>query len=1370
MELLTCNFKSEEKQAPPEAPPSQVPETPGGAALVHEFIKVEGAQLYDSDTGGEAMSPHSPQLCAADADRSFNRHAGEDGYLDRKRLFRALSEARPSTTRDQVAAILLEFDANGDGVLDRDEFTALMGSFDSMRERVAADVVGELSSQLLAWCEVSSGWRALAKYVLFVLATLTVYIWQHSHAAVAKSMADTIYNTLASPYTESGRDVPASFLTKSRIFDWWEALAVQGWAKPTCGDGFCEAPDEFPTFIATWGAHLPGAREFSPCFADCGSYGPGEVVTVEFDDLMKLMHSYGQYDRLLEHGYGYSASFYGFESDEAEPAVGWNVCSRDVFEYGHFEPLCLFDGDIFIDGLPYRTAELNRSDALFGGKIDLTLFNGAWEVRIAADDRWRWYMQSDMATWTQVAYPAIGGTVTVAGVTERWAPCPHADTCANMFYRGEYLQDCAPPGGGPVVWDDPSQVLSCEWSMYLPQTQFLDTMQQNTTAHGPALAALYADNGTARDAIEMVFAYALAWNASDDAAALASSVSAADISALVASFGGSFDFGTSVFSGTPIGSVGDGMCSSDYPFAMSVFANFDGTDCCCSTCQSDSGLCDVYGGCGPWGDCKGPIALTNETTGWDFCSKYGSSVLKYPLPINQWPTCTEQEMADRNALHSFPFMAWHGLRDQIEQFTGAGTFKMKQMPSTLCPDCAAYEGPYMSVPFDITTAVEPAAPGLFPPLVAPRQRFIGKNMVVLGALFTQKRATPAKCDQFADYFLPEFAARERTCPAAAGDNSGSENRAPFGVDTTLAYGSSTLYRQSNWATMPDAEGNFPTDGAPGAFQVYPDLFEYCVSVGFDGSCYTAPPGFYYDQGSGRSASKINYPYAVLFDVNFNDTRVLEIITLLRDGEYLDEQTAQMSIILPMYNAEAGLWALSTLAFAKLPGGAWDYSLTTSVVDLDVYYTKWDRARFAFELVFACVLVFSVGQELAQMRTAKREAGKLRAYFQSLENWLDLFVYACMLASVALWAQVYAPKSGLAAAIDPAIAIDLWQDPLAVTGLLRMKAAEQATMEAFFDDLGRVVRRLSAVQTAQSVGILGMVLQLVLKLQFHPRLGMISRTIEAIAFDLAFFFMLFFWIVLLFTVIGFGLFGSALDGFVDFQSSAVSCLFMLGLGNAPDYGEMVNAAGFIAQVWYWLYIMIGFFVLMSALLAIVVAGYDAASARVDKHWRDPLANSIRLMWRHAVASVSPAKAAGALPIMTDVEVLSALSGLTLAQHTQEAPGSPRRKLRQQASVNHLEKKLSSQGGTLVSDEVESPTSDRVVVIFGTKMTDVQLAHLFERVLVLERGSLSAMTLAVNVMMRLGVRSDAVSDEELEDAHSGSNKKKAAEVAAFRVLAF
>ena len=48
---------------------------------------------------------------------------------------------------------------------------------------------------------------------------------------------------------------------------------------------------------------MAGAREFSPCFADCGSYGPGEAVTIEFDDVLKLLHNYEQYDRLVESGY-----------------------------------------------------------------------------------------------------------------------------------------------------------------------------------------------------------------------------------------------------------------------------------------------------------------------------------------------------------------------------------------------------------------------------------------------------------------------------------------------------------------------------------------------------------------------------------------------------------------------------------------------------------------------------------------------------------------------------------------------------------------------------------------------------------------------------------------------------------------------------------------------------------------------------------------------------------------------------------------------------------------------------------------------------------------------------------------------------------
>ena len=64
--------------------------------------------------------------------------------------------------------------------------------------------------------------------------------------------------------------------------------------------------------------------------------------------------------------------------------------------------MCLFDGDTFIDGLPYRTAELDRTNAQYGGTSPtLALFEGNWELRIAFAD-------FALAPNFDVAYPAVG--------------------------------------------------------------------------------------------------------------------------------------------------------------------------------------------------------------------------------------------------------------------------------------------------------------------------------------------------------------------------------------------------------------------------------------------------------------------------------------------------------------------------------------------------------------------------------------------------------------------------------------------------------------------------------------------------------------------------------------------------------------------------------------------------------------------------------------------------------------------------------------------------------------------------------------------------------------------------------------------------
>ena len=90
-------------------------------------------------------------------------------------------------------------------------------------------------------------------------------------------------------------------------------------------------------------------------------------VTIDFYDPWKLLSALESVDDAFENGWkGQSANDWGAADNKgnrlAPAGAGWNVCSQNLTEYGYFETVCLFDGDIFIEGLPYRTPEVDRGD------------------------------------------------------------------------------------------------------------------------------------------------------------------------------------------------------------------------------------------------------------------------------------------------------------------------------------------------------------------------------------------------------------------------------------------------------------------------------------------------------------------------------------------------------------------------------------------------------------------------------------------------------------------------------------------------------------------------------------------------------------------------------------------------------------------------------------------------------------------------------------------------------------------------------------------------------------------------------------------------------------------------------------------------
>ena len=93
----------------------------------------------------------------------------------------------------------------------------------------------------------------------------------------------------------------------------------------------------------------------------------------------------------------------------------------------------------------------NSSDAA-SGAVDLELFVGNWELRIAYDG---W----DLGAGLYVAHPAVRGSLQLYA-NDTWtprqyfAPCPNAAECRSQWVKGRYLSNCEAFVGYEPLDDD----------------------------------------------------------------------------------------------------------------------------------------------------------------------------------------------------------------------------------------------------------------------------------------------------------------------------------------------------------------------------------------------------------------------------------------------------------------------------------------------------------------------------------------------------------------------------------------------------------------------------------------------------------------------------------------------------------------------------------------------------------------------------------------------------------------------------------------------------------------------------------------------------------------------------------------------------
>lgn len=175
----------------------------------------------------------------------------------------------------------------------------------------------------------------------------------------------------------------------------------------------------------------------------------------------------------------------------------------------------------------------------------------------------------------------------------------------------------------------------------------------------------------------------------------------------------------------------------------------------------------------------------------------------------------------------------------------------------------------------------------------------------------------------------------------------------------------------------------------------------------------------------------------------------------------------------------------------------------------------------------------------------------------------------------------------------------------------------------------------------------MMMQLLTKLDFHPQMGIISRTLGKAATDLMFFFLLVAMITGMYGLLGTLIFGRYDDNFATVSTSSLTMFSSLaGLYSYPANDDP------IAQLYYWSYMCIAYFVMLNALLAIIIDAYTIVTE--EQHaGRDPLTHS-------AWCQVDPAStAAGPHAVTVDElqSVLEAYVGTAVDREELEGQGPP-----------------------------------------------------------------------------------------------------------------
>ncbi|GAQ90482.1 hypothetical protein KFL_006450030 [Klebsormidium nitens] len=359
-------------------------------------------------------------------------------------------------------------------------------------------------------------------------------------------------------------------------------------------------------------------------------------------------------------------------------------------------------------------------------------------------------------------------------------------------------------------------------------------------------------------------------------------------------------------------------------------------------------------------------------------------------------------------------------------------------------------------------------------------------------------------------------------------------------------------------------------------------------------------------------------FYVLFDVNLSANRAQDWLQYLVDSQFFHRQTSDIKIKVKVYNGIYSIFSLLSVEVRFEFDGS--LRITPRVESLSIPY--FSIGGWFVQALFFASAIFLFGLDLRKAVTLARQ-GRLGRAYRSLKRWIRTMSNLIFMIMLGLWIAKEIQVSNL----KPKSRYNVYEDlnaPARYTRLVEGDLAPALLMNQEFDRDWDMVVINKAYITLTGINMLLVFLRILDHMHFHPRLGMVTRTLHAAVPNLAAFFVVWTIFVFIYSSMGQLIFGTTVYELSTFSLALNQCIVM-SLGDTSINQALLDASTTMwdkipSRIYFWTYNILAQFIILQFLVAIVVDVFGvikdeiALQEKQSLDWRVEFRWLVR-HWRH-----------------------------------------------------------------------------------------------------------------------------------------------------------